>query len=142
LTDKRLHWGEKLFWVIALSLSITACSYLIHDSYRKWQEAPVIVSFSERFINIWEIPFAAVTICPIGGIDPLNKNFTLNESLPGESPLKNFSRHVDIDFRITRVKWRDQQFKSSLYFTQIVTEEGFCYTFNMLNFNDLFKEGV
>jgi acid-sensing ion channel, other len=143
LTDKRLHWGEKLFWVIALSLSICACSYLIHDSYRKWKAAPVIVSFSERFINIWEIPFAAVTICPIGGIDPLNRNFSASNSSDDETPLKNFTRLVDIDYRITGVKWRDlRQNSSSQLFTQIVTEEGFCYTFNSMNFNDLFEKGV
>jgi acid-sensing ion channel, other len=142
LTDKKLHWGEKLFWAIALSLSICACSYLIYDSYLKWKAAPVIVSFSEKFRNIWDIPFPSITICPIGGPEPLNKNFSAANSSDDETPLKNFTRLIDIDFRITAVKWRDQEFKSSQLFTQIVTEEGFCYTFNMMNFKDLFEENV
>lgn len=143
LTDKKLHWHEKLFWAIALSLSIIACSWLIFDSYRKWQAAPVIVSFSEKFMNIWQIPFAAVTICPIGGTTPLNDKYnstkdTKIKSL--ETGLKNFSGSVEE--RITQAKWRNIDMNSSDLFTEIATEEGFCWTFNMMNFDDLFQEEV
>jgi Amiloride-sensitive sodium channel len=101
--------------------------------------APVIVSFSQKFMNIWEIPFAAVTICPIGGPTPLNKNYSINgpESV---NHLNNFTGSVDT--RITSCKWRNNEMNSSDLFTEIATEEGFCYTFNMLNFQDLFKDDV
>lgn len=139
LTDKKLHWGEKLFWAIALTLSILACSYLIYDTYRKWQMAPVIVSFSEKFMNIWEIPFPAITICPIGGLLPLNENFNMSDNSAVDH-LKNFTGSVDR--RINAVKWRNDQKNASDIFTEVATEEGFCYTFNSMNFEDLFQNNV
>lgn len=145
MTDKKLHWHEKLFWAIALTISIVACSFLIFDSYRKWKAAPVIVSFSEKFMNIWELPFAAVTICPIGGISPLNENYNSSvdsnvERLNPTQKLKNFTGSVET--RITNTKWRNDEINSSELFTEIATEEGFCWTFNMINFNDMFESEV
>jgi acid-sensing ion channel, other len=142
LTDKKLHWGEKLFWAIALTISIMACSFLIYLSYVKWKSAPVIVSFSETFMNIWEIPFAAVTICPIAGTSPLNKNYNASAvtRFSRQPALNNFTGSVET--RITSVKWRNDERNSSDMFTEIVTDEGFCWTFNMMNFHDMFYDDV
>lgn len=104
--------------------------------------APVIVSFSEKFMNIWEIPFAAITICPIAGILPLNENYNLSDT-GGENTehsLKTFNG--SIESRITRAKWRNNARNSSELFTEVATAEGFCYTFNMMNFDDLFEDNV
>lgn len=116
-----------------------ACSYLIYDTFRKWQMAPVIVSFSEKFMNIWEIPFAAITICPVSGFMPLNENYNLSDTA-GEHPLNNFTG--SIDSRITSAKWRNNVTDSNNLFTEVATSEGFCYTFNMMNFHDLFEDNV
>lgn len=138
LTDKKLRWHEKFFWFVALSLSITVCSYLIYDSFRKWQMAPVIVSFSEKFLNIWEIPFAAVTICPTAGVSPLNENYTNNGIF--SNALNDFPDAIDS--AITNVTWRNSIVKASDMFTEIATDEGICYTFNMMNFDDVFADDV
>lgn len=37
-------------------------------------------------------------------------------------------------------KWRNTVLPCEDYFTEILTEEGFCYTFNLLNSSELFKE--
>ncbi|CRL02114.1 CLUMA_CG015356, isoform A [Clunio marinus] len=139
LTDKKRHWSEKLFWFVALTLSILACSYLIYDTFRKWKMAPVIVSFSEKFMNIWEIPFPAVTICPIAGLYPLDEDYNPSDGL-GSNPLKNFTE--SIEHRITNAKWRNNLTNATDLFTEIATEEGFCYTFNMMNFHDLLEDDV
>lgn len=140
LTDKKRHWSERLFWAIALMLSISACFYLIYDSFLRWQQAPVMVSFSEKFMNVWEIPFAAVTICPSGGISVLNPNYNITSNIGTEKPLRNFTG--SIEKRITRAIWRKSNKHSVDLFTEIATEEGFCWTFNMLNYDDLFGKDV
>ena len=33
--------------------------------YFKWKESPIILSFAEKSTPVWEIPFPAVTICPV-----------------------------------------------------------------------------
>jgi len=39
-------------------------------------------------------------------------------------------------------KWRNSINSCDEYFTEIITEEGFCYTFNVLNSSELFREDV
>lgn len=54
---------EKVFWLCVFLASIYCCSNLIHSIYTKWNETPVIVSFSEKSTPVWSIPFPAITIC-------------------------------------------------------------------------------
>ena len=79
-------------------------------------------------MNIWEIPFAAITICPIGGLYPIAKNNTF----------KNFTGLTEQ--RIRNVFWRGQKVNSTEFFTEIKTAEGFCWSFNLLNYYDMFNE--
>lgn len=54
----------RLFWTLALVVSMTGCSYLIYVTHSKWRTSPVIVSFNEKSSLVNEIPFPSVTICP------------------------------------------------------------------------------
>ena len=38
--------------------------------------------------------------------------------------------------------WRNYHFDCSALFTEVITEEGFCYTFNMLDRKELFRTDV
>lgn len=49
--------------MLSVVLSMIGCCMLIMDSYEKWDESPVIVTFSEKMIPVKDIPFPAVTIC-------------------------------------------------------------------------------
>lgn len=61
-----------IMFVLATCLSC----YMIHDSYLKWNEKPVIVSMSEKSTPVWKIPFPAVTICPEAKISAKMVNVT------------------------------------------------------------------
>lgn len=39
-------------------------------------------------------------------------------------------------------KWRNNIEACNKYFVEMITEEGFCYTFNILNSSELFREDV
>ncbi|XP_054725313.1 pickpocket protein 28 [Anastrepha obliqua] len=56
-------WMENIFWLCVFLASIYCCSNLILSVYIKWNETPVIVSFSEKSTPVWSIPFPAITIC-------------------------------------------------------------------------------
>lgn len=57
-------WKEICFWLCIFTISIYYCSQTIAQIYQKWDDTPVIVSFSERSTPISAIPFPAITICP------------------------------------------------------------------------------
>jgi amiloride-sensitive sodium channel len=63
LGEKKRHWSERAFWLVAFIIAVFGCQSLITKIYIKWQQTPVIVSFSEKSTPIWSIPFPAVTIC-------------------------------------------------------------------------------
>lgn len=61
--DRKRHWAERVWWLIAFILSIYGCSRLIYNIWQRWDRSPVIVSFAEKSTPIWQIPFPSVTIC-------------------------------------------------------------------------------
>ncbi|XP_037032179.1 pickpocket protein 28-like [Bradysia coprophila] len=63
-TEKRRHWIERVWWILAFALALLYCGYSIRKVYIKWDESPVIVAFAEKSTPVWKIPFPAVTICP------------------------------------------------------------------------------
>lgn len=54
----------RFWWMIAFILSTSLCVISISSIWRKWNETPVTISFSEHNIPISSIPFPTVTICP------------------------------------------------------------------------------
>ena len=73
--DNKRHWFERLFWAIIFCTSIYFAGTLIHDSYIKWKSTPIMTSVDEHTTLISEIPFPAITICPIDKYD--NDKFKL-----------------------------------------------------------------
>lgn len=74
--ERNRHLSEKIFWLFFLILSILSCAFMIGEMFEKWNESPVIVSFSEKFTPIKDVPFPAVTICPLSKFNKKLFNFT------------------------------------------------------------------
>lgn len=183
LGERRRHWAERIFWVVAFCISVCGCSIMIHKIYEKWQLSPVIVSFAEKSTPVWQIPFPAVTICPETKATMEYVNFTedyrkvtfaniLNQAHNiSEEELKSLEavaqicdphlfanislnsgieayeivpllKKITVSLNETTLfcKWRNSIADCSQFFTEILTEEGFCYTFNSLKFSELFRE--
>ncbi|XP_073833308.1 pickpocket protein 28-like [Musca autumnalis] len=69
---------ENIFWLCVILLSVFYCATSVSQTFGKWRERPVIVSFSEKSVDISKIPFPAVTICPETK-RPLRKGPSFNE---------------------------------------------------------------
>ncbi|CAO1422206.1 unnamed protein product [Diamesa tonsa] len=190
LGDVEGHWFEKVFWMIVFVISFSGCSFLIKETYDKWIESPVIVSFEERSTPVWKIPFPAVTICSetkaqtdLVNISKLfaeirmchndptqkckNPNITVDDikklealyqvcdyhfeptrfrltsaaKLSGKDCLKQLEElTVPQDEIFTACRWRGEKMDDCQKFTKVITEEGICYTFNMLDYRDIYKD--
>lgn len=66
----------RVWWSIVFVLSVITCAYLITKTWIKWQENPVIMSFSHKQTAVWEIPFPAITICPLTKVQNTMYNYT------------------------------------------------------------------
>ncbi|XP_019890550.2 pickpocket protein 28 [Musca domestica] len=56
-------WTERIIWICVFIASLYWCIDALKEIADKYRETPVIVSFSEKSTDIWNIPFPAVTIC-------------------------------------------------------------------------------
>ncbi|XP_061393667.1 pickpocket protein 28-like [Musca vetustissima] len=54
---------DRFIWLALILISFFFCIDSITEIYEKWNDTPVIVSFSEKSTDIWSIPFPAITIC-------------------------------------------------------------------------------
>ncbi|KAJ0174664.1 hypothetical protein K1T71_009772 [Dendrolimus kikuchii] len=61
--EKERTLVEKVFWFVAIIISIGFCAHLIKNLWNKWDQTPVIVSFAETTTPVWQIPYPAVTVC-------------------------------------------------------------------------------
>ncbi|XP_055319537.1 pickpocket protein 28-like [Sitodiplosis mosellana] len=62
--------------MIAFILSVVLCTCSVWNTWLKWQERPVMVSFNDRTTSIGMVPFPAVTICPTHIYDKDDVNIT------------------------------------------------------------------
>lgn len=74
--EKKRHWIERIWWLLVVICSIVVCSILVYQTWLKWQNTPVIVTFSEESTPVYEIPFPTVTICTDIKIKQSKLNFT------------------------------------------------------------------
>lgn len=109
--------------VFLLTIPITA--YLFYESFKQWYDSPILVSSSEKFMNVWQIPFPAVTIC--------------TRRKPAMAIQDSGANKLSDSLKLFDVKWRKESKIFSEVFSEIQTNEGSCYTFNMMNYRDLFK---
>ncbi|XP_031633801.1 pickpocket protein 28-like [Contarinia nasturtii] len=74
--EKKRHWIERLFWLFVVIISIVVCSFLVYKTWLKWQNTPVIVTFSEESTPVYEIPFPSITVCSDLKIRQTKLNYT------------------------------------------------------------------
>lgn len=67
---------ERILWVLIMLISVGFSAYFISKIYTKWDNSPVIVTLSTVPVGISEIPFPAVTICPVTQVRQTLFNFT------------------------------------------------------------------
>lgn len=53
----------RVWWTIALALSICFCIMGILSLWHKWHRRPVLMSFNDKATPIGMIPFPAITVC-------------------------------------------------------------------------------
>ncbi|XP_055840709.1 pickpocket protein 28-like [Episyrphus balteatus] len=81
---------DRIFWLLAVILSISTCCYLLCNIWEKHTNKSFILTFDENLTNVWEIPFPLITICPATKTHTNIFNYTkiLNKLSNGENITK------------------------------------------------------
>uniref|UniRef100_A0AAG5DSI9 Uncharacterized protein n=1 Tax=Anopheles atroparvus TaxID=41427 RepID=A0AAG5DSI9_ANOAO len=176
---------ERFWWIIVFSLSMIGCGTMIYKTYTKWDQNPIIVSFSEKTTPVSEIQFPSVTICPETKVSTARLNFTAEinaldvnrrdpnstliadtigklkvfaqvcgpyfflsnsylENLNGtdENEFVNTLRKISVS-RHKVLQWCVVGWKScNRYLKETVTENGLCYSFNMLPQDKIMRQAA
>ncbi|XP_055321191.1 pickpocket protein 28-like, partial [Sitodiplosis mosellana] len=64
------------WWIIAFVLSLSFCFNSIFAVWLKWRDSPIIITFDNKPTLIGDIPFTAVTICPLTKTSSKKFNYT------------------------------------------------------------------
>ncbi|XP_050090826.1 pickpocket protein 28-like [Anopheles aquasalis] len=64
IVEPGLSLPERTSWSLMVTVSLCCCISGIIYTHLRWQEKPLIVSFSSSSIKAWQVPFPAITICP------------------------------------------------------------------------------
>ncbi|KFB52628.1 AGAP010967-PA-like protein [Anopheles sinensis] len=139
--DRERTSCERFWWIIVFLLSMSGCGTMIFKTYIKWNEAPIIVSFSEKTTPVWEIQFPAVTICPETKVQAEKLNLTAEiNALYENSEDWNITHNADTVVPLCR--FGDVQRSCKRYMKETVTENGLCYSFNMLPEEKIFRKSA
>lgn len=66
----------RLYWLVLFCISLYICISLIIQTWIKWDQTPVLVSFAQSPTPVWQVPFPAITICSETKIRQRVYNFT------------------------------------------------------------------
>ncbi|XP_041782297.1 pickpocket protein 28-like [Anopheles merus] len=175
---------ERFWWLVVFLLSMLGCCVMIYKTYVKWNQAPIIVTFSEKTTPVWDIHFPAITICPETKVHTKTLNFTaeMNALLEDYNYINGTSDRESIDQLKAVAQLCNTLFHSKYnllqylnetdedvvgmlknmslsrhgtlglcqycnqyticgeHLKETLTEEGFCYTFNMMPEEDIFRK--
>ncbi|KAK4887600.1 hypothetical protein RN001_003871 [Aquatica leii] len=127
---------ERIWWIFFIALAFYLVSNLIASTHKKWMNSPVIVTFATSETPIYEIPFPAVTICPLVKIDP-NK-FYLNTS----ESISDIALDPEEFVVSCRLAHEPCNYRNYPLFTPVLTSGGVCYSFNFFDRDDLFTDNT
>ncbi|KAK5644152.1 hypothetical protein RI129_007997 [Pyrocoelia pectoralis] len=165
LAEKDRSIIERIWWFVFIALSIFLCVNSVVTTHRKWLHSPVIVTFATSETPIYQIPFPAITICPLNKID--RKKFSFNTSEDSEGTMtyasllcdeatqyvSDLAEDVDngaLDFLLNISSGFDTNvwkceineeycgYEDYPNFIPTLSIDGVCFSFNFLDRNDLF----
>ncbi|XP_065365443.1 pickpocket protein 28-like [Calliphora vicina] len=156
VADNRLKPSERCFFALSILTVVCLAIYLIARVYDKWSTTPVIVGINPEPTFITDEPFPAVSICNLNQALAAKAEYFSRNS-PEYAMLQLLcKREVNTSMLRTLTNWNNlesfilnisqpcedmlldcrfggRNYNCSHIFHPLVTDEGLCCVFNMLN---------
>lgn len=55
VNEPDLSYGERFWWLAVIIISVTMCTYLINETYNKWQRNPLLVTLNDKSIPVQNV---------------------------------------------------------------------------------------
>lgn len=165
--DASLTYCERIFFLVNFSIVAVLSAYFISNLWYKWNDNPIIIALNSALTPLNEIPFPAVTICNMNQArktiaDSVAENSLENMLLESvcnlDDQVKNSSQEAAQNYVGKWAQFRtflvnsSQPCKEMLkycryamveercmdIFLSMLSDEGLCCTFNMLNSKFMF----
>lgn len=75
LGGKNLHWSERIWWIISITIATVTCGLFVNKMYLKI--TPMTITFDDQYTPISEIPFPTVTLCNPFTVDTGVLNYSI-----------------------------------------------------------------
>ncbi|KAH8361996.1 hypothetical protein KR200_002218 [Drosophila serrata] len=163
INNSKLRSSDRFFFGIALLTVLSCAIYLIQDAFDKWNTTPVIVGIDPELTSITNEPFPAVTICNLNQalakkVTNLAKNsmeFAMLQSLcrkqvdlnmvtGNSSNWEEFILNISQPCKsmVIACHFGADDYECARLFHPIVTDEGLCCVFNMLQPKFMYRKSV
>ncbi|XP_053685967.1 pickpocket protein 28-like [Sabethes cyaneus] len=119
---------EKLIWLVVILAAIACYSILMVICWKRLTNSLVEIIPDEDPSPISSVPFPAVTICGQWG-----------DAIPDDRKSGCLARIVPLERFCSQICWHNQCDVCRSLFTETLTENGACFTFNNVAANDLFN---
>lgn len=76
---ERRRMLDIIFWSIALTIACIYCVILIMDLWTSWKKQPISITLDGNMINVRDLPFPAITICPFNKMKKRDSNLLIQK---------------------------------------------------------------
>ncbi|XP_047000159.1 pickpocket protein 28-like [Schistocerca americana] len=168
--EDRCPLAQRLFWLLTFLVSLIVCCVFIWNAKLKWDTTPVIVTLADSSYPVGKVPFPAVTICSETKLQRSFFDFTQAYQTSTENRTEEQTQYLGyaslicdgnkmlganttdedaIEFllkaapklaqTLLNCSWHSEDNCSCLFDT-VLTDEGICFTFNSIAYDDFFTD--
>ncbi|XP_067636591.1 pickpocket protein 28-like [Eurosta solidaginis] len=165
IVNKSLYPIERLFFAISFICVVLGTAYFVAKIYEKWNYTPMIVSINPKTSYITDEPFPAVTICNLNQVskkkvEKLSEfsfkyaiiqmmckrkvNHAIADAISDWSNMKNliYETSQSCERMLLECKYGGRIFNCSEIFNSIITDNGLCCTFNIVDPKLLYRSTI
>ncbi|KAH8291565.1 hypothetical protein KR018_000846 [Drosophila ironensis] len=164
INNSKMRTSDRLFFGIALLAVMSLAIYLIQQAFDKWNTTPVIVGIDPELTSITNEPFPAVTICNLNQALAERVVHLANDSSEFAMLQLLCRRRVDVlqtkaanssnweefilnisqpcQSMVIGCRFGAEDYECARLFNPIVTDEGLCCVFNMLQPRFMYRKSV
>ncbi|XP_034256872.1 pickpocket protein 28-like [Thrips palmi] len=131
---------ERVLWMVCVVLCFGLSGLQIYEVYARWDSSPPILSISSS-TPARDVPFPAVSICPRNTSSKFGLSLCGRGLAPKDCLRKLILATPPLKELVQDLSWNGVSLDGGAM-ARVLADDGFCYTFNMMDPADIFTEAA